>query len=73
MQPLLSVVLFLRKFQQRKFEEVDSPNPNFIQLSSTAEDASNAYKTFYPVVGVALVKYCKRLTPITGTETEKLR
>jgi len=65
------VVLFLRKSQQREFGEVDSPNPNFTYLSSTADDGSNAYKTFYPVVGVALFKYCKRLTPITGTETEK--
>jgi len=50
------VVLFLRKSQQREFGEVDSPNPNFTQLSSTADDGSNANKTFYPVVGVALVK-----------------
>jgi len=34
---------------------VDSPNPNFIQLSPTADGAGNAYKTYYPVVGVALV------------------
>ena len=72
-QPLLLVVLFLRKSEQREFGEVDSPNPNFRQLSPTADGASNAYKTFYPVVDVALVKYCKRLTPIPETEIEKLR
>ncbi len=55
MQPLLLVVLFLRKSEQREFGEVDSPNPNFTQLSSTADDASNAYKTSYLVVGVALL------------------
>ncbi|WP_334836265.1 hypothetical protein [Nostoc sp.] len=49
------VVLFLRKSEQREFGQVDSPNPNFTQLSLTADNASNAYKTFYPVVGVALV------------------
>ncbi|MEH2024796.1 MAG: hypothetical protein V7K62_14595 [Nostoc sp.] len=54
-QPLRLVVLFLRKSEQRKFGEVDSPNPNFIQLSPTADDASNVYKTSFPVVGVALV------------------
>ncbi len=67
------MVLFLRKSEQREFGEVDSPNPNFTQLSLTADGASNADKTFYPVVGVALVKYCKRLTSILGTEIEKLR
>ncbi|MEH2083200.1 MAG: hypothetical protein V7K89_25470 [Nostoc sp.] len=55
MQPLLLVVLFLRKSEQKEFGEVDSPNPNFTQLSLTADGASNAYKTFYLLVGVALV------------------
>jgi hypothetical protein len=55
MQPLLPVVLFLRKSEQREFGEVDSPNPNFTKLSSTADDGSNASKTSYLVVGVALV------------------
>ncbi|WP_334857237.1 hypothetical protein [Nostoc sp.] len=55
MQPLLLVVLFLRKSEQREFGEVDSPNPDFTHLSSTADDASKADKTFYPVVGVALL------------------
>lgn len=54
-QPLLLMGLFSRKSEQREFGEVDSPNPSFIQLSLTADDASNAYKTFYTVVGVALV------------------
>ncbi|BDI15750.1 hypothetical protein ANSO36C_15520 [Nostoc cf. commune SO-36] len=54
-QLLLLVVLFLRKSEQREFGEVDSPKPNFRQLSPTADGASNAYKTFYLVVGVALV------------------
>jgi hypothetical protein len=54
-QPLLSVVLFSREFEQRKFGAVASPNPNFIQLSPTADGASNAYKTFYTLIGVALV------------------
>jgi hypothetical protein len=49
------VVLFLRKSEQRELGEVDSPNPNFTQLSPTADGASNANKTSYPVVGVALV------------------
>ncbi|MFN6482890.1 MULTISPECIES: hypothetical protein [unclassified Nostoc] len=53
-KPLLLVVLFLRKSEQREFGEVDSPNPNFTQLSLTADGASNAYKTSYSVVGVAL-------------------
>jgi hypothetical protein len=52
---------------------VDSPNPKFTHLSPTADGVSNAYKTFYPVIGVALVKYCKRLTSITETEIKKLR
>jgi hypothetical protein len=42
MQPLLLVVLFLRKSKQKEFGEVDSPNPNFTKLSLTADDASNA-------------------------------
>ncbi|MEH1976973.1 MAG: hypothetical protein V7K64_07400 [Nostoc sp.] len=54
-QPLLLVVLFLRKSEQREFGEVDSPNPNFIQLSSTADGVSNADKASYLMVGVALV------------------
>lgn len=73
MQPLLLVVLFLRKSEQREFGEVDSPNPNFTQLLPTADGKSNAYKTSCAVIGVALVKYCKRLTSIPGTEIEKLR
>ncbi|MCC5641587.1 hypothetical protein LC607_01155 [Nostoc sp. CHAB 5824] len=72
-KPLLLVVLFSRKSEQRKFGAVASPNPNFTQLLPTADGVSNAYKTFYTVIGVALVKYCKRLTPIPETEIEKLR
>jgi len=44
-QPLLLVVLFSRKSEQRELGAVASPNPNFTQLSSTADGASNAYKT----------------------------
>ncbi|MEH2011255.1 hypothetical protein [Nostoc sp.] len=55
MQPLLLVVLFSRKSEQKEFGAVASPNPNFTQLSPTADGASNAYKAFYTVVGVALV------------------
>jgi hypothetical protein len=36
------VVLVLRKSERKEFEEVDSPNPNFTQLSLTADDVSNA-------------------------------
>ncbi|MBN3951542.1 MAG: hypothetical protein HWQ38_35760 [Nostoc sp. NMS7] len=54
-QPLLLVVLFSRKSKQKELGAVASPNPNFTRLSSTADGASNAYKTLYPVVGVALV------------------
>lgn len=53
MQPLLLVVLFSRKSEQKEFGAVASPNPNFTQLSPTADGASN--KAFYTVVGVALV------------------
>jgi hypothetical protein len=49
------VVLFSRKFQQREFGAVASPNPSFTQLSPTADGVSNANKTFYLVLGVALV------------------
>ncbi|MEH2267023.1 MAG: hypothetical protein V7K68_01090 [Nostoc sp.] len=54
-QPLLLVVLFLRKSEQREFGEVDSPNPSFTQLSPTADGVSNADKASYLMVGVALV------------------
>ncbi|MBG1241094.1 hypothetical protein [Nostoc sp. NZL] len=54
-KPLLLVVLFSRKSEQREFGAVASPNPNFTELSPTADGASNTYKTSYPVIGVALV------------------